>query len=321
MSKELTRPVHRRATLFQHDMNSNEGEQEAWTEVEVTDIDWSNDYYVELNDGDSLTSIRSFRYGVLTFDMYGDSVGRNNFRGGFRVTNVDYGGCWYQNFITNKHNTGAQTTAGVGLAALTWYHFVIKWCPQFISMEIYLHDGTPFFYAKHRNPPNRPMPIYFISWAGVVWIGGVTLQEGDDPEFFRPQRDHVAARLAIWGGATWSTSDILINAALEMSYFEGSIRAGMSRVRMKFFYFHLGAPNNTNIQLWMQRARCGVDQQGVWNLINARAVNLASTVATQIECYQTEWFGLEGVNCDVYGAIEYMNGDHLYIRGVELEFE
>lgn len=187
MSKLIERSIHRRTILFQHDLDSNVGEQEAW--VAAAGCDWGNPHYVELTGAawENLYTIQEFRYGVLTLDAWCNLWTDVLF--GFLQTGAAWAnnvGWSAGNFQSNKHNTGNMQTA-ITLTNSEWYHFIITWNPQFVQMEIYTLLGVLAGFGRHRNPPNVPLHIW--CWirtiiTTVFRLGAVTVQDGDDPVFF-----------------------------------------------------------------------------------------------------------------------------------------
>lgn len=311
MSKELSRPIHRRTILFQHDMDSNVGEQEAWNES--GSVDWTSAYYVELTDGAILNTNKYFRYGVLTLNAWSDDWAHVAL-GFYLWAGVDYTRWHNGMFRSSKHNSGIQTTA-LTLTNATWYHFVFKWCPQFCSIEVYNLNGTLVGNSTHRNPPNIPLYVLFRPDLGLytLRIGAVTVQEGDDPEFFRPQRDHVIMQMVPFNGAAWIESTgprIQLNALNERMRAWGTIRDGFSRYRVKIYYWTAG---QTDVDMVLAQRSCA----GALITNYSALANLANGY----NCHQSAWYSLDGLQKVIKLVWQANDATDIQILGNELEFE
>lgn len=314
MSKELAQPVHRRVTLLQHDMNSNEGEQEEWTVVGVPANIWANAQYATLTQGESLESLMEFRYGVATFDIYADDP--TDIVVGFRRDGDDYAYFTADQFEASKHAEAA-TPEAIALLPNIWYHCKLIWCPQYVSIEFWDLDNAQAGFSKKRATSNRRMNVYFevlAATGATLFIAGLTVQEGDDPEFFLTKRDSVMMETRPYYGSTegyfvpgWCT---YVDAVNERCAGRANIRAGYSRFRLKVHMY-----NNAGCQASIEVRHMYCTPPQVVDLPDVTYV-----MPQGWSCWVSDWFWVDGRQFNVYAHYRWQAGLNRVV-GMSIEFE
>lgn len=151
--------VNPKKLLFRSDMLENGGR---WNAGGSPSFPGPVGHYVTLTQGESLTSVRHFEYGVLTFDAYTDDW--SDVILGFRVSQANYVIFDSDTFTSRKMNIASPPSTAMAPTDSHWYHFIITWTPQFVEIQVFALGGDLVFYGKHRNPPVTRMPIYFAVW-------------------------------------------------------------------------------------------------------------------------------------------------------------
>jgi len=138
-------------------MNTNGGR---WDETGTPD--WTNAQYLTLTQAEVVTSVRTYQYGVLTFDAYSDDWS-DVLLGFFKSDQADYAIFDSNTFTGRKFDIASPPSTAVVLTDSTWYHFQIIWCPQFTQLKVWEFDGTLIGNVKFRNPPPlnfSPLPDF-----------------------------------------------------------------------------------------------------------------------------------------------------------------
>lgn len=320
---ESAKQFNIRATLFQHDMDSNEGEQYAWEETGTPD--WTtSDYWVTLDNAEAIRSVQAFRYGVLTVNARASDWSVVIL--GFLDTLNENDAIFYlDNLHSEKHDTGAQTTA-FALTDNTWYHFILIWCPQFVSLAAYNFDGSLEAYVVHRNPPNIQMDVFFQNFgvgAETFDVGGVTVQEGDSPEFYRVQRDNVNMWLMPSGGGSFTPhygAAIRLTLVNHVCTAVGMIRRGFSRFRVNIY-----TTTHQNQYAWydwyIAVQKCG-DTPSAWTYSGTDLTPAGPARTTNyIYCFEHGWYPLSGLETRIGLACVSLTDWDFSILGIILEFE
>ncbi|MBA7614827.1 hypothetical protein ES703_22101 [subsurface metagenome] len=269
--------------------------------------------YATLTQGQTLVSVMPFRYGVAIFDFYTDDP--TDIVVGFRASANDYAYFTADQFQASKHGVAA-TPEAIALAATTWYHAQLNWCPQFVEIYVWDVDNTLIGYSKKRTPSNRLMNLYFEVLAATgttLYVGGVTCQEADDPVFFLDPIDHINAQLEPVWDATLIQYDygvgVQLDAVDERCNYIGTIREGFAQYRVIIFYHSDGVGT---VDLWVRDNICD-------GTANIPVNNIHPAIVAGYGCIMTGWNPLTGLATRIGGIIQ-NNDEIVIISGVYIEF-
>lgn len=316
-------------TTLQTDMSANRGE---WTGTGVFGAQ-----YATLTQGQTLISVKEFRYGVATFDFYTDDP--TDIVVGFRASGNDYAYFTADQFEAAKHGVAA-TPEAIALAADTWYHAKLIWCPQYVAIIIWDVDNTEIGSSTKRTPSNREMRLYFevlAATGATLYVGGVTCQEADDPAFFLEEEEVVIplSRQSTWcnmepfGGASWGAGNgpyIQIAGGNDGH----SIRANQAihanperpftQWRLTFFYRCTAAAAGW-LRTWIGDHHC--NEAWSWNrLSNSLQGFTYSTATSWIRCLTKGWYAWDGEMIYVAWVLtEQGSGNDVQIYGALLQYE